>query len=374
MATLRTLPQPGEIVLVAPDGSHLQYATLRESAPGGIEQINEQVTQAGHGFRQGEQIYLATDGAWKLAAADHPATLKQATASDINGDDFTAVYYGLITWVHGLTVGAAYYLSPLTPGAVVTPAPFLPGVWVQRCFEVMDDSTVRVVDRQPSYNAENAHPYILQSDTTAADPGEGNLRLNNATPWNVTEVYQSLRDQKGLIHREFAALGAGDDLWIRQGAGTAYHYEIVSSTFQGSWYQFAVTNDIIRGPTIAPLPQAVTVSGQARLEVGVRVGEFVSVGGAVTVDFLGVDTAYVRCDQAAVAVTYDHGENGKTYRVAFLDVLGNLALTAGPKTAFGTDITAYPAHGAAGALHWYDVVYYQPRDEFQVIAYSRGYS
>lgn len=80
------------------------------------------VTQAAHGFTQGQAIQL--DGAtWALAQADDSGTLAVGLADVIDANTFRVVHSGTVNGLAGLTAGDYYYVSSTTAGALTSTEP-----------------------------------------------------------------------------------------------------------------------------------------------------------------------------------------------------------------------------------------------------------
>jgi len=105
------------------------------------------ITQAGHGFTLGQQVYF--DGtSWQLAIATAVDTLRVATVAQVvDASRFLVMFEGAMQWpAHGLTLGATYYLSDTTPGAI-TPIPPAPAASIdQPCVKPITPDFVRLID------------------------------------------------------------------------------------------------------------------------------------------------------------------------------------------------------------------------------------
>lgn len=105
------------------------------------------ITQAGHGFTLGQQVYF--DGtSWQLAIATDVATLRIATVAQVvDANRFLVMFEGAMEWPgHGLTLGTTYYLSDTTPGEI-TPIPPAPAASLdQPCVKPITPDFVRLID------------------------------------------------------------------------------------------------------------------------------------------------------------------------------------------------------------------------------------
>lgn len=83
------------------------------------------VTQSAHGFVVGDVVYINGSGVYVKAQANADATSEVvgivSAVTDVN--TFTLQFGGLVTGLSGLTVGAAYYLSPSSAGAITATKP-----------------------------------------------------------------------------------------------------------------------------------------------------------------------------------------------------------------------------------------------------------
>lgn len=121
-------------------------------------------------------------------------------------------------------------------------------------------------------------------------------------------------------------------------------------------------------------------AGIVTLETGVpsvpgdpRIGNFSSVANAVTINLSNIEVAYVQCDQDTITVNFSNGVNGKAYAILFIDNVGPLTLIGGGTVNFGTDITDFPSFGAINERHWFTVICYEPSEDYDIVAFSRGY-
>ena len=105
------------------------------------------ITQAGHGFTLGQQVYF--DGtSWQLAIATGLATLRVATVAQVvDASRFLVMFEGAMQWpAHGLTLGATYYLSDATPGAITPIPPAAAASIDQPCVKPITPDFVRLID------------------------------------------------------------------------------------------------------------------------------------------------------------------------------------------------------------------------------------
>jgi len=105
-------------------------------------------SQTAHGFSVGDQVYLQTNGDYALAQADQQATLRVATVAEvISVDRFVVAFEGRMPWnAHGLTVGAAYYLSGDTPGAITQGPPTNTTYFKQPVLVPINANEVRLIE------------------------------------------------------------------------------------------------------------------------------------------------------------------------------------------------------------------------------------
>jgi hypothetical protein len=275
-----------------------------------VETIGDYVVQTGHGFSAGAPVYRAADGLWYLAQADTEATLKTALVSQPTANDFVAIRYGLLNGpAHGLTPGTRYWLSVTTPGAVQTSAPSATGDWVQAVYEVVDTTRLRVLDERPAQIIElpdtHGSLYQLVASTAQGDPGAGNARLNQANPALATQLFIAAQDALNHADPRLAYLAPGDDLYLYDGAGNGYLYEVVTLVVNGAlgsfWYQITVTNFRAAGVTLAPLPVDVRILG-AKTSVAIATS-FLTLLDTPT-SYAGMATRLVKVNAAAVATEF----------------------------------------------------------------------
>ncbi len=111
------------------------------------DRVSDLVTQAAHGFSQGDQVYQDSAGTWQLAQADSLSTLKKATVNNPTADVFEAVLYGRITWSHGLNANDTYYVSAVNAGQSTSIAPEGLSEYQQVAFTTEGPNNVRVLDQ-----------------------------------------------------------------------------------------------------------------------------------------------------------------------------------------------------------------------------------
>lgn len=86
--------------------------------------------------------------------------------------------------------------------------------------------------------------FTFSASTTDADPGDGFLKLNNATLSSVTEIYVDLADTNATsITAWLAAVGAGSRLRVARADAPANfaEYQVVSSAVQVGYHKYVVT-------------------------------------------------------------------------------------------------------------------------------------
>lgn len=106
--------------------NHLYVAGVK-IGPGADGSSVIQVSQAAHGFTDGQLLYRAS-GSWELAQADDSATSSVAGVIKVeDADNFNIITSGLIE-LSGLTDGTQYYLSDSVAGGVTTTAPTAPNI------------------------------------------------------------------------------------------------------------------------------------------------------------------------------------------------------------------------------------------------------
>jgi hypothetical protein len=87
-------------------------------------------------------------------------------------------------------------------------------------------------------------PWNFRSSTTAADPGAGNFRMNNATPASVTEIYLDSENANGLVMDNFLGLiNPGDDIYIQQenDAGKLLLFTVSTAVDNTGWWTLTGT-------------------------------------------------------------------------------------------------------------------------------------
>ena len=90
----------------------------------------------------------------------------------------------------------------------------------------------------------------FSTNTTAADPGSGNFRMNNATPASVTEIYVDQTNHNNLdLQNYLSTLANGDELLIQQGndSGRIILFTITSTTDNTGWWTLNVTVESVLG-------------------------------------------------------------------------------------------------------------------------------
>lgn len=107
------------------------------------------VTQASHGFAVDDIVYN-NDGTWAKAQADSAANAgasdQMAIVSSVpNANDFVPRFGGKHTSAgHGFTEGDILYLDAGTAGGLTATSPSTAGQVVVPCVEVLDDNTFLV--------------------------------------------------------------------------------------------------------------------------------------------------------------------------------------------------------------------------------------
>lgn len=136
------------------------------------------------------------------------------------------------------------------------------------------------LDKIASFLARNIPPsQILRGDwnfrnsTTAADPGSGSFRINNATPGLATEVYISQIDAAGNDRLLFMrGLKTGDLLYFQEGAVASNWAvaQVVSITDNTGWWTIGITN--IKSAGVLPTNNSsAIVAYQAQVSGGVTI-------------------------------------------------------------------------------------------------------
>ena len=106
------------------------------------------ITQAAHGFSEGQVIYR-TAGAWSAAKADDTATAEAvAVVEYVNGDDFVAVWDGQIaaSGSMGWADGEVYFVSDYSAGTLISTEPTQVGNVSKPMMVSTGDSTGVVVN------------------------------------------------------------------------------------------------------------------------------------------------------------------------------------------------------------------------------------
>lgn len=120
------------------------------------------ITQNGHGFTQGQVIYLDdNDNTWKLAIAVSADTLGVAMVDAPTTNNFKAVYGGKITGLLGLTPGQYYFVSPSTPGAITSSEPQAP-FYANPILHAVTSNTGIVLPYRPNIQSSAAGGFTLE--------------------------------------------------------------------------------------------------------------------------------------------------------------------------------------------------------------------
>jgi microcystin-dependent protein len=97
----------------------------------------------------------------------------------------------------------------------------------------------------PGHSSDDA-PYKWSTATTASDPGNGNLKCNNATPASATHIYASAFDQTGTGVFGLLNLVNGSDLYIYETTtiGASIHFQVSGTPINNGpnvWFDITVT-------------------------------------------------------------------------------------------------------------------------------------
>jgi hypothetical protein len=85
----------------------------------------------------------------------------------------------------------------------------------------------------------NGTVWTFDTNTTAADPGSGLFRMNNATPGSVTALYVDSINTNGLnLDNLLGLIQNGDDIFIQQGddPGRAILFTVLSTVDNTGWW------------------------------------------------------------------------------------------------------------------------------------------
>jgi hypothetical protein len=107
----------------------------------------------------------------------------------------------------------------------------------------------------------NTFDYRWSTVTTAADPGSGYARANNANPLSATAIYISIYDRAGSLAVSLSRLSVGDQFYLYEtGNATQYVVYQLSSIgiFHSTWYELPVT---------VPTPNGFSPAANASIEV-----------------------------------------------------------------------------------------------------------
>jgi len=150
--------QKGKSVRVKEDESGLEFTGAADDAA----RVSEKITQAGHGFLIGEFIYEDDAGVWQKAKSDVVRTLKIGMVTNPTATTFSILHYGVYHYAapHTFTIGATYYLSDVTEGQPQLAKP-VGKTYVQACFEVLDDTDIKVIDQAVVDNAVPRAPALI---------------------------------------------------------------------------------------------------------------------------------------------------------------------------------------------------------------------
>lgn len=158
------------------------------------------------------------------------------------------------------------------------------------------------VDPNAGLAAGVSFAFNFSTTTTAADPGSGILRFDNATPASVTNIYASTTDKDGLlIDTLFNSLGSGDSFSLKQAdaAGNNIRVNVVSVTDNTGWVTINCT-----------VASAGTLPANG-LACGV-IFDYVSQGGQSGVTSVNGQTGAVTVAQDTDSLTNNSGVTGAT--------------------------------------------------------------
>ena len=113
---------------------------------------------AGEDLNAGDIVYIYDDAGTvkaKKAAATDPSKAAVGFVKDsaATGANVNVYFEGMITGLSGLTVGAVYFLSDTTPGAVQANPPTVAGHYVQRIGTAVSATEIQFERSQPIVRA-----------------------------------------------------------------------------------------------------------------------------------------------------------------------------------------------------------------------------
>ena len=240
---------------------------------------------------------------------------------------------------------------------------------------------------------------VRVGDNLRVDPTAGTV-IHNPGPTFQSEFQARRGDDVNNIDAKFTVLNAAGAQQLALGSfGTTGSRELrffgdslienqadnQNITVNNIVFRRQAGNDVMRMPLVDGNPNdvihtdgvgnyflaPVTVPPQPPADP--RIGNFSSTGSSLTINLANIEVAYVQVNHSPLTIDFSNGPDGKAFRVAFTDNVGPMILVGGLTLKFGTDIADFPAHGAAGEVHWYSVICYQPNDDYQIVAYARGF-
>jgi len=146
--TVNSIVQPGDkFSFVEAATGQFKAATYASMVPTGLGTNMQQIiNQSAHGFSVGQAIYRAAGG-YALANANSAATVTAVgvVQTVIDANNFVLVYGGVVTGLNSLTVGAIYYVSASTPGALTATAPTAIGQFQKQVMIATSSTTADVI-------------------------------------------------------------------------------------------------------------------------------------------------------------------------------------------------------------------------------------
>jgi Phage Tail Collar Domain len=146
--TVNSIVQPGDkFNFVEAATGQWKASTYASMVPTGLGTNMQQIiNQTAHGFSAGSAVYRAAGG-YAMAKADNATTTAVigVVQSVIDANNFVIVYGGALTNQNSLTVGAIYYLSATSAGALTTTPPATAGQFQKQVMIATSSSTANVV-------------------------------------------------------------------------------------------------------------------------------------------------------------------------------------------------------------------------------------
>lgn len=232
--------------------------------------------------------------------------------------------------------------------------------------------------------------YAFSTTTAGADPGNGVLRLNNATQTSATRIYADLLDSGGTTWT--TVLDALDDSTsavkgfirlVKKLDVTKWLTMTISAvTTQTGYREITVAN--IAGSSSTPFADTDVIlleftrtgdKGDTGSPYTTRINTFSPSGAAVTVDWTSTDQAIVTLTDSTTTFTFTGAVDGQKCTLKLIQGSGGNKLVTLPATvAYGSDVTAAPTLTVTAAKEDYlGFIFDNTASKYRMTAYARGY-